>query len=241
MKSPPSRGRGLEPYTRVGNMMVLGRPPRGGVDWNTTTSAHGVSVGAVAPLAGAWIGTLLRSLALLPLGIVAPLAGAWIGTVLPFRAWPPPAVAPLAGAWIGTVTCGLLTRACTGRPPRGGVDWNARLLHAQRIVYVAPLAGAWIGTLGTPATLILTSRPPRGGVDWNNRAKLGILKLSSRPPRGGVDWNWSRRFARTKPLRRPPRGGVDWNKLKIFDVARVMGRPPRGGVDWNCRQHGTEM
>mgnify|MGYP001863132108 FL=1 len=56
---------------------------------------------AVAPLAGAWIETILRRLTD-DRDVVAPLAGAWIETWLFYLLDSCCFVAPLAGAWIET-------------------------------------------------------------------------------------------------------------------------------------------
>ncbi len=53
---------------------------------------------------------------------VAPLAGAWIETLLSVRARGSSRVAPLAGAWIETKAVVLLIRKLCGRAPRGRVD-----------------------------------------------------------------------------------------------------------------------
>ena len=58
-------------------------------------------LGKVAPLAGAWIETLVRVMFCFVL-LVAPLAGAWIETKIPAWVAPLGHVAPLAGAWIET-------------------------------------------------------------------------------------------------------------------------------------------
>jgi len=77
----------------------------------------------VAPLAGAWIETIMTGCPPLPYN-VAPLAGAWIETGRLPKITSSSFVAPLAGAWIET----LMYRV---------------LLYPYS---VAPLAGAWIET-----------------------------------------------------------------------------------------------
>jgi len=56
----------------------------------------------VAPLAGAWIETVLRA-RVSDNPAVAPLAGAWIETHTGCTMSPTNSVAPLAGAWIETL------------------------------------------------------------------------------------------------------------------------------------------
>ena len=54
--------------------------------------------------------------------LVAPLAGAWIETVVAFELKRIVDVAPLAGAWIETGRTEAYPPKASGRPPRGGVD-----------------------------------------------------------------------------------------------------------------------
>mgnify|MGYP006991307262 FL=1 len=76
----------------------------------------------VAPLAGAWIETSLRSRIICQLP-VAPLAGAWIETPAAGSLSPTPdIVAPLAGAWIETPRDGTIHISLGSRTPRGCVD-----------------------------------------------------------------------------------------------------------------------
>ena len=74
----------------------------------------------VAPLAGAWIETLLEVTAH-NYRAVAPLAGAWIETINQF-AEIFGQVAPLAGAWIETLDGSTKMKDRGGRTPRGCVD-----------------------------------------------------------------------------------------------------------------------
>ncbi len=54
--------------------------------------------------------------------LVAPLAGAWIETLLTRGVVLMHPVAPLAGAWIETPPTSPLASTMPRRPPRGGVD-----------------------------------------------------------------------------------------------------------------------
>ena len=75
----------------------------------------------VAPLAGAWIETLVVRY-LKEDKIVAPLAGAWIETPSFVAFITGPHVAPLAGAWIETPAGLHPAHLATRRTPRGCVD-----------------------------------------------------------------------------------------------------------------------
>ena len=81
-----------------------------------------IEIGNVAPLAGAWIETRLRSQLVQDGRHVAPLAGAWIETSVHRPPSPQGLVAPLAGAWIETRRKRRSETDGTSRTPRGCVD-----------------------------------------------------------------------------------------------------------------------
>ena len=73
-------------------------------------------------------------------------------------------VAPRAGAWIETYGY-FRTVSSSGRPPRGGVDWNTFMVN------------------GVPVAIC---RPPRGGVDWNTKYIYPRIMPTESPPRAGA-------------------------------------------------------
>ena len=81
---------------------------------------------------------------------VAPLAGAWIETLLGVPLWGVPVVAPLAGAWIETVGLSASPLRSGSHPLRVRGLKQLGIVHLQKGYGVAPLAGAWIETLPTP-------------------------------------------------------------------------------------------
>ena len=147
--SLPARERGLEPHRlrRAPNSSPPSLPARErGLEHVIGGTIQGTTA-RVAPRAGAWIGTLSIREASHREAQVAPRAGAWIGTAGMRRGW-----------W-----------RCTGRSPRGSVDWNSK----------------WASEIPEDVR-----RSPRGSVDWNkNRNQLRDLILRRRSPRGSVDWN----------------------------------------------------
>ena len=84
--------------------MVTSRPLRGGVDRNAKATSQAIGM-TVAPYAGAWIETHSQK---------------------PTRLLPP--VAPYAGAWIETPARRRRSSRPGGRPLRGGVDRNSRIV-----------------------------------------------------------------------------------------------------------------
>ena len=140
--SPPARGRGLKHQvylpTHHANWVA---PPRGGVDWNSVIDFSGKSI-CVAPRVGAWIETSLPSLSNSGIA-VAPRVGAWIETLHSHkgRPWGESPLVWGRGLKHISVGTGII---CTGRLPRGGVDWNAFV--GVLFVFVVPSVGAWIET-----------------------------------------------------------------------------------------------
>ena len=140
----------------------------------------------VAPLAGAWIETVLAAGVVRAAG-VAPLAGAWIETTAHRGRTTANIVAPLAGAWIETNDADLQEAARQSRPSRArGLKpcWR-RAWFGRRAV--APLAGAWIETSHMrTARALRTSRPSRARGLKRQPARNPSAPVS-RAPRGRVD------------------------------------------------------
>ena len=230
--SPPSRGRGskLTPGDRLPDR-VRSRPPRGGVDRNSpgvrrrpgSSSGEYVVVaplggrfpdqnGAiVAPLAGAWIETVIGQRRRMN---CPPRVGRRNSVVNSIRTQPvapsrgrgskqsPHQVAPLAGAWIETFR-GVGDVLVAGRPPRGGVDRNQRLLHRRWCVaWSPPSRGRGKRAQGREHPRLARSPPSRGR--GSKPQRMGLSERRRRPPRGGVDRNnmWSCWFARC-PIETP--------------------------------------
>ena len=139
--SPLAWGRGLKLMLRSIVTVLKSRPSRGGVDWNIWLMWYWVTP-QVAPRVGAWIETHSHSTHRHSHS-VAPRVGAWIETLHSHkgRPWGESPLVWGRGLKHISVGTGII---CTGRPPRGGVDWNAFV--GVLFVFGRPPRGAWIET-----------------------------------------------------------------------------------------------
>ena len=205
----------------------------------------------VAPLAGAWIETSIKSRAR-SCSFVAPLAGAWIET--PEQSPADPQGASLPSRERGSKPMharylryrrqrrsprGSVDRnrssiwhdsSRAGRSPRGSVDRNPYDRSMVDAVRVAPLAGAWIETeMASTASRPLSVAPLAGawietGPQPRRRAHALVAPLAGAwiETGGGSSPD-------IRPSRRSPRGSVDRNGDMMND-GRMEAVAPLAGA-----------
>ena len=187
---------------------------------------------AVAPHAGAWIGTAPPSWRLSrresPL-----MQGRGLELVQPTEQRPGDGRPSCRGVDWNLDGLALAARR-TGRPSCRGVDWNTFSATIPAASIVAPHAGAWIGTRFSRAAITpWRRRPSCRGVDWNIQETSGATIDIGRPSCRGVDWNYAGETLLSMAIVAPHAGA--WIGTVIPMIARQANdrRPSCRGVDWN--------
>ncbi len=212
------------------------RPSRRGVDRNSN-SAMGGSIKAVAPRAGAWIETALRSNRRRSI-TVAPRAGAWIETSPTTRSVSSSVVAPRAGAWIETSRSQWGRGRTRRRPSRRGVDRNCVKCGLTAVVGLSPLAqGRGSKHRWPPAPSIAIGRPSRRGVDRNAHCGSPQRWMPASPlaqGRGSKPTSGPHARRRQASPLAQGRGSKQLGKLVL--TVQLQRRPSRRGVDRNLAE-----